>query len=219
MLSIGRSNEADYRINDISLSNSLPIEWELIHKGHAEILSGLFWGKHPILALSVAAAIGNELGIEGNMIREAVSEYRPLYGRGRIIYGSNSAKSGKILIDDAYNASPTSMLASISSFLDLDVKGSKWAVLGDMRELGDEESKFHKEISKLFAGIDKVLLIGELWKDVMSELPMQNCIHFENWQTAYKFISENSDWSAMLVKGSNSHKLQEIVAEIEKTHE
>jgi len=219
ILSLGRSDTADYRIRDMSLKNSLPVEWEIIHKGYASALSALFWGKHPILALSIAAVLGNELGVESDMVREAVFEYKPLYGRGRIIYGSGGlAKSGseKILIDDAYNANPASMLASLSSFQDIEVKGNKWAVLGDMKELGEEGSKFHKDVSKLFAGIDKVILIGELWKDALSELPLQNCVHLDNWQAAYKLISENSDWNAILVKGSNSHKLQELVAEVEK---
>jgi UDP-N-acetylmuramoyl-tripeptide--D-alanyl-D-alanine ligase len=175
------------------------------------VLSAEFWGKHPILALSIAAAIGNELGVDEHKIREAISEYKPLYGRGRIICGSG----GRILIDDAYNANPASMSASVSSFLDLEIKGHKWAVLGDMKELGEEEAEFHKDIAYLFPGIDKVLLIGGIWKDAgLTELP--NCLHFDNWRAAYEFISKNGDWSAMLVKGSNSHKLQELVTELER---
>jgi UDP-N-acetylmuramyl pentapeptide synthase len=83
-----------------------------------------------------------------------------------------------------------------------------------MRELGEDGPKFHRDVSKLFTGIDKVLLVGEIWLDAdVSELP--NCFYFDGWQAAYKFISENNDWAAMLVKGSNSHKLQALVAEIE----
>ena len=109
------------------------------------------------------------------------------------------------------------MSASISSFIDIEIKGNKWAALGDMKELGEEEAKFHKDISKLFTDIDKVFLIGSLWKDALSEQPLQNCVYFDNWQGAYKFISENDNWGAMLVKGSNNHKLQELVAEVENT--
>ena len=212
VFSVGRSQTADYRIKDLSVECSLPIKWELIHNGRPQNMTAEFWGRHPILALSIAAAIGYELGVDEDIICRAISEYKPLCGRGRIIYG----RTGKILIDDAYNANPASMLASVSSLLDIEVKGNKWAVLGDMRELGEEEQKFHKDISKLFTGIEKVVLIGEIWKDVMSEAPLPNCVYFDDWQAAYRFISENSDWGAMLLKGSNSHKLQELVAEVEK---
>jgi UDP-N-acetylmuramyl-tripeptide synthetase/UDP-N-acetylmuramoyl-tripeptide--D-alanyl-D-alanine ligase len=212
VISVGRSNTADYRIKEISESNSLPIEWELIHKGHSSRMGAEFWGKHPILALSIAAAIGNELEIEEKSICGAISEYKPLNGRGRIIHG----ESGKMLIDDAYNANPASMLASVLSFLELGVTGNKWAVLGDMRELGEEGPKFHRDVSKLFTGIDKVILIGDIWKDSLLELSLPNCVYFDNWQDMYKSISENSEWSAMLIKGSNSHRLQDLVIEVEK---
>gem|GEM_PF-69427 len=212
VLSIGRSQTADYRIKDISEKCSLPIKWELIHKGRPQIMVAEFWGRHPILALSIAAAIGRELGVDEGIICGAISEYKPLIGRGRIVYG----KTGKIVVDDAYNANPASMLASVSSLLDIEVNGNKWAVLGDMRELGEDGQKFHKDISKLFAGIDKVILIGEIWKDSTLEAPLPNCVYFDDWQAAYRFISESSDWSIMLLKGSNSHKLQELVVEVEK---
>ncbi|MCL1876210.1 MAG: UDP-N-acetylmuramoyl-L-alanyl-D-glutamate--2,6-diaminopimelate ligase [Synergistaceae bacterium] len=212
VLSIGRSNSADYRISDISKKCCLPMEWELIHSGRSQVMRAEFWGKHPMYALSIAAAIGNELGVEEGEICEAASEYKPLYGRGRIIY----TLGRRMLIDDAYNANPASMTASLSSFLELDIEGNKWAVLGDMRELGEEELKYHKDVSRLFAGIDKVLLIGGIWKNAASELQLPNCVYFDSWQDTFKYVSENNDWKAMLVKGSNSHKLEEFVAEVEK---
>ena len=212
VLSIGRSNIADYRINDISKKCCLPMEWELIHKEHSQVMSALFWGKHPMYALSFAAAIGNELGVEDDKICKAVNEFKPLCGRGQIIL----VGEGRIIIDDAYNANPASMTASLSSFLELQVEGKKWAVLGDMRELGEDELKYHKDVSELFSGIDKVILIGEIWKAALSELQLKNCLYLDDWHDAYKYISLSNDWRAMLVKGSNCHKLEELVAEVEK---
>ena len=210
VISIGRSDEADYRIIDIPSKSLLPVEWEIIHKEKSQALSAEFWGRHPILALSIAAAIGRELEINENKIYDAISEYKPLCGRGQIVY----SKGKKMIIDDAYNANPASMIASLSSFRDLDVPGNKWAVIGDMRELGEDELMFHKDVAKLFVGIEKIILIGELWKTAMLGTQLPNCVYFDNWQAAYKFISENIDWSAMFVKGSNSHKLNELVAEV-----
>ena len=212
VLSVGREQTADYRIKDVSGESSLPIKWELIRNGRPKTMTASFWGRTPILALSIAAAIGYELGVDEDIICGAISEFKPLLGRGRAIYG----QTGKILIDDAYNANPASMLASVSSLLDFEVKGNKWAVLGDMRELGEEGMKFHKDISKLFTGVGKVILIGEIWKEAALEAPPPNCVYLNDWQEAYKLISENSNWSALLIKGSNSHKLQELVAEVEK---
>jgi UDP-N-acetylmuramoyl-tripeptide--D-alanyl-D-alanine ligase len=71
-----------------------------------------------------------------------------------------SLPKGITAFNDAYNANPTSMEASLRMFASL--PGRKVAVLGDMLELGDDEARFHDEIAELAVRLrlDRVLLVG-----------------------------------------------------------
>ncbi|MFP9036092.1 glutamate ligase domain-containing protein, partial [Enterococcus faecalis] len=68
------------------------------------------------------------------------------------------ADSGLSIINDAYNASPTSMKAAIQLTESLEGYGKKMLVLGDMLELGDLEETFHKECGAVISPdkIDRV---------------------------------------------------------------
>ncbi|MDD5018376.1 MAG: cyanophycin synthetase, partial [Eubacteriales bacterium] len=66
------------------------------------------------------------------------------------------------IINDAYNANPTSMAASIS--IAAKAKGRSVCILGDMFELGQNEAQYHMEIGHYAAemGIDQILCVGQL---------------------------------------------------------
>jgi len=69
---------------------------------------------------------------------------------------------GGLLINDAYNANPTSMRAALEHLAELE--GRKVAILGEMAELGPTSPEYHQEIGALIddLGIDAVLAVGEL---------------------------------------------------------
>ena len=90
-------------------------------------------------------------------IAKGLSTFRSIQNRWQIesVFGAN-------LINDAYNANPEAMVATIKNFLTL-YKGRKILVLGDMGELGKDEVLFHKEIghklkTMIFAGIKSFLI-------------------------------------------------------------
>ncbi|EJW90323.1 UDP-N-acetylmuramoyl-tripeptide--D-alanyl-D-alanine ligase, partial [gut metagenome] len=73
------------------------------------------------------------------------------------------SKNGLTVIEDCYNASPDSMKASLEMFRDLNVKkGRKFALLGDMLELGAIEESAHAQVGRLAAknGVDKLAAYG-----------------------------------------------------------
>ncbi|MCG3024054.1 glutamate ligase domain-containing protein, partial [Escherichia coli] len=74
------------------------------------------------------------------------------------------AESGLTFINDAYNASPTSMKAAIKLIHEIQGYNKKILVLGDMLELGDQEIQFHKEIGKFIdpAAVEYVFTYGPL---------------------------------------------------------
>ncbi len=85
---------------------------------------------------------------------------KPEAGRQEVI----EAPGGFTVINDAYNANPDSMRASLSTFAALDVAGTRIAVLGDMGELGSFAPQLHEEVGAFAAecGLDRLVCVGQL---------------------------------------------------------
>ena len=68
------------------------------------------------------------------------------------------------VIDDTYNANPTSMVAALETFASLPCEGRRIAVLGDMFELGDRTSELHAEVGCRAHGLplDAIVTVGPL---------------------------------------------------------
>lgn len=116
-------------------------------------------GAHMISNALAGAAVGYSLGLTPDEIRAGIEGLPSMPGRNNIL------KTGKLIIlDDCYNANPISMKAALD-VLSLAI-GRKVAILGDMGELGNNETALHQEIGEYAAskGIDVVCGIGELSK-------------------------------------------------------
>ena len=72
--------------------------------------------------------------------------------------------NGVQFLDDSYNANPDSMKAALQTLVELDSDGKRIAVLGEMRELGQETQRGHEEVGEAAAafGIDQLIGIGEM---------------------------------------------------------
>src|SRR6266581_2446494 len=71
---------------------------------------------------------------------------------------------GVHFLDDSYNANPDSMKAALRTLVELDTEGKRIAVLGEMRELGPESERGHREVGETAAtlGVDHLITIGEV---------------------------------------------------------
>jgi UDP-N-acetylmuramoyl-tripeptide--D-alanyl-D-alanine ligase len=118
------------------------------------------------------------------------------------------------LIDDAYNANPTSMRAGLNVLQRYPKTGRKIAILGDMLELGDESHRYHTDIATVLESIhvDSVFCCGPLMKLLYDALP--NGIKRFYAETPVDMIPlvlaeiENND--CVLVKGSKGSKVSKI---------
>src|ERR1700724_1662848 len=72
--------------------------------------------------------------------------------------------NGVQFLDDSYNANPDSMKAALQTLVELDADGKRIAVLGEMRELGQETQRGHEEVGEEAAalGVDHLIGIGEM---------------------------------------------------------
>ncbi len=129
------------------------------------------------------------------------------------------ARNGVGLLDDCYNANPNSVKKAIDVLKNY--PGKRILVLGDMRELGEEERVFHEEVGHYakVAGIDHLFAVGDLMKYCVARFG-NGGEHFENKTTLLKQLEAYlNPENTILVKGSLSTKMAEVVAYLtEKNH-
>ena len=111
-----------------------------------------------------AAAVGTLLGLSPEDIRAGLESFRPVPGR----MGVTALPGDVHLIDDTYNANPASMRAAVETLAALRGSGRALLVTGDMRELGPEAARLHRELGRLAAeaGVDRLFVCGERAADV-----------------------------------------------------
>jgi UDP-N-acetylmuramoyl-tripeptide--D-alanyl-D-alanine ligase len=131
-------------------------------------------GAHWVLnSLAVLAAVA-ELGGDVAAAAAELANLQPLKGRG--LQHSITTSTGSFrLIDDSYNANPTSMRAAFEVLARANVGpgGRRLAVLGDMLELGDDSGDLHRKLAGPLkaAGIDLVFTCGPFMSELRDELP------------------------------------------------
>jgi UDP-N-acetylmuramoyl-tripeptide--D-alanyl-D-alanine ligase len=174
---------------------------------------GKHWIANSLAVLAAVQAVGGDLAAAGL----ALAELGGLEGRGarhRVKIGDGTA----LLIDESYNANPASMDATISELANLD-GGRKIAILGAMKELGDQSDHYHAALSAPLAGagVDFAILVGKEMEILAEKLKQglegpKDFAHCTNAQEAlallHNLIQVNDN---VLVKGSNSMGLSAII--------
>jgi UDP-N-acetylmuramoyl-tripeptide--D-alanyl-D-alanine ligase len=129
-------------------------------------------------------------------------------------------ESGALLLDDTYNASPESTLAALN-LLD-ELEGRKWAILGDMLELGLYEQQGHEMVGVRAAEVvDELVTVGERGRMIAAAasnagLVRDRIVELENSQQAVAFLRNRlGEKDVVLVKGSHSMHMDRIVAALE----
>jgi UDP-N-acetylmuramoyl-tripeptide--D-alanyl-D-alanine ligase len=131
-------------------------------------------------------------------------------------------QSGEKIINDAYNASPTSMNAAIELIANLPGYKKKILVLGDMLELGPQEEDFHYSTGKSVdpEKVDYVFTFGKLGeyiaKGAKEVLPHERVAAFTDKQPLIEELKKHVDpETIILVKASRGMKLEEVVSALQ----
>lgn len=169
-------------------------------------------GSHMVMDALAAAAAGHELGLTMDEIAKGLAGYVSVTGRMQKI-----EVRGSIILDDCYNASPTSMKASLNVLAK--AQGRKLALLGNMLELGERSHELHAEVGRLAAELklDKLWTVGELGR-VISDSAIScglSCAENIAFEEAAALIKEElRPGDTLLVKASRGMALERIIKAI-----
>jgi UDP-N-acetylmuramoyl-tripeptide--D-alanyl-D-alanine ligase len=173
-------------------------------------------GRHNLINALGAAAAANAAGAGLAEIARGLARMRPVAGRLQF----KRAASGAWIIDDSYNANPSSVAAGIEVLAQLE--GHRWLVFADMAELGDYATESHRQVGvqAQAAGIERLFATGTL-----AQLTVETFGAGASWfpDTATLAAALSAELARppagvaaaavrMLVKGSRFNRLEQVVA-------
>ncbi len=113
------------------------------------------WGRHNVMNALLAATVGWREGLSLEEISHGL--YNVSLPAGRL--SAHVLSSGRVVIDDSYNANPASMEASLHTLNEMCAGRYRVAILGDMFELGEDAERLHAQVGTAVALIQPDLLI------------------------------------------------------------
>jgi UDP-N-acetylmuramoyl-tripeptide--D-alanyl-D-alanine ligase len=211
---IGTIDHEDFEGQNIILHEG-SIEYDILEKITKEMkhFQLNIPGKHNVLNSLQALACARIFNLTYEEIEKGMLNYQATSMRLDIQKRENIT-----IINDCYNASPDSMIAAIDVLKT--IKGSRnIAVLGTMKELGEEAYKAHYEVGKYAfeKSVDLLLTLGEYNKAYREGFNnSKNFKEFVNLEELKKYLKDNIRKSdVILVKASRTMKFESIVKELE----
>jgi len=149
---------SDVRATDVVLDADLRPRFSLSSPwGSGEVSLGVS-GAHQVVNASLAAAVALAHGVPFDDVAAGLARVRPAPWRMEVAHTAD----GVIVLDDAYNANPSSMAAALEALARVEVQGRHVAVLGEMRELGELSGPEHATLGDLVGAtaVDALVAVG-----------------------------------------------------------
>jgi UDP-N-acetylmuramoyl-tripeptide--D-alanyl-D-alanine ligase len=169
-------------------------------------------GRHNVSNAAAALAVGDLCGVDAESSQAGLLEMEPLAGRGKVV-----ERGGVKVIDDSYNANPNSMRASLDTLMGFE-GGRRFAVLGDMKELGDRTESCHRDMGAYLAKLElgKIFWVGEFGAHVEKGYhDTGGAAPISVWPSADRLAArvagEFRAGDIVLVKGSRACRLEKVV--------
>ncbi|MFD2925425.1 UDP-N-acetylmuramoyl-tripeptide--D-alanyl-D-alanine ligase [Halobacillus naozhouensis] len=173
-------------------------------------------GRHNVKNASYVIAIATFLGMTPAEINQGFTRLEMSGMR----FEKHAGKQGSLIINDAYNASPTSMKAVIEVICHLKQKTHKVLVLGDMFELGDHADELHEAVADAITEqIQAVYTIGDhadkISAAVQEHHPTIEAQHFETKQQLSDQLQDKlTSETVVLIKASRGMKLEKLMKDL-----
>ena len=174
-----------------------------------EMLETKLVGSYNAANVMAALAVGRQFGVPLQDGLAAIAAYTPSNNRSQM-----TRTERNVVIEDAYNANPSSMAAALDNFALLQAD-CKIVMLGDMRELGEDSVKEHVKILKKLddCGLTHACLVGEEFKKALEEAGTPDYVKW--FATADDLAAALAErplaGATVLVKGSNSIRMGKVL--------
>ena len=198
-ISFSKEDKSNYIFKEVKDTNYAGLNYNDF------IVDSKLTGNYNYHNIAFATSIGLYFNISIEKIKEAISNYIPSNNRSQII-----EKNNKLIILDAYNANPTSMISAINSLIKK--QGNKSVILGDMFELGNQSEKEHHDLIDFCVknNFENIFLIGnEFFKQKDKfEIPFfyktkdELNKHIKKFPITSKYI---------LIKGSRGMRMENLI--------
>jgi UDP-N-acetylmuramoyl-tripeptide--D-alanyl-D-alanine ligase len=170
-------------------------------------------GMHNVYNALAAIAVGLQLRVPKADIAAALASFAGPRNRMQV-----RRIHGVTLLDDCYNANPTSMRAALATLAAQETSGRRVAVLGDMLELGAESTKLHEETGHYLVemGVDELFTFGDASRHLNQAarskgMPRRFAHHYSDFDLmAEELASSLAPGDVVLVKGSRGMKLERV---------
>ncbi|MCA1321731.1 UDP-N-acetylmuramoyl-tripeptide--D-alanyl-D-alanine ligase [Bacillus tianshenii] len=209
VITFGLNADNDYVAQDIVLKGN---GTQFIIEETAYMIPVL--GAHNVTNALASIVVGELFGVNEENRKKGLETVSLTAMRNEVV----ETNGGWTVINDAYNASPTSMKAAIDLLGSLTGYTKKIAVLGDMLELGDQEISFHEEVGRYVQGkeIDFVFTYGNLGKSIAEGAAAVLGKDKVKSYTDKKVLTDDllnilQKDDVVIVKGSRGMKLEEVV--------
>lgn len=218
LISYGEHEESDIKLisyTPISLENSEERESQISINGQIYKINLAVAGKHMILNAMAALAIAEYYNLSINKAIRNIENFQAIEGRGDITQHHYDNKT-ITLYNEAYNANPLSMKASLKTFSEVSVPAqNKLVILGDMLELGANSQQYHLDLAQDIKDIDfrEIILVGDLvleLGDVLKQLG-KAVHHFKDKDSLAEHLPQIiNDNDSVLIKASNGIGLEKL---------
>ncbi len=203
IVTYGTSNQVQYQ-GRVFESDDAFLEVEIMKPFHLRIKTRLT-GDYNLDNVLASVAIAAHFGVEPHDIKSAIENYIPGNQRSQIIQKGNLT-----IVQDTYNANPSSMQAALDNFRN-HFKGKKIIALGEMLELGTGADLEHLKIAEQAARDEgaTLLLVGKLFEGPARSL---SCLHFQNAPACMEWLKQHRPQSGcMLIKGSRGSRMETLM--------
>lgn len=166
----------------------------------------------PALQNSLAAeAVAKSLGISNDKIQEGLAIYQKPKHRLSLV----ELKNGAVILDDSYNSNPEALLSTLKYFVQKTGRNNKIAVLGDMKELGEYEKKYHREVGREISKLNfkAVIGVGSAVRYLINEIKGETETYIvEDQKEVLPLLKPYlQKGNYILIKGSHSIALDKLV--------
>lgn len=222
VVTTGFAKNLDYSASDFRLNQSDKIEGISFQvntqDGSQEIEMPHVVGEHFVYSALAAIAVGQIYNIDLITIAKTLKDFKTPKGRMKVMPGIKKTT----LIDDTYNSSSQAADEAIKLLAAIKFGNKKYAVLGDMLELGNNAEELHQQVGKTVVEnkIDYLITAGELARDFArgakkAGMDPDHIFSFKDSKEAGRFLQKRIKiGDVILIKGSQGARMEYVVKEV-----